>query len=520
MKHHTTGLKKVFKKPVVIIVLVLILGGVVVGIVSSKPKDAYEYAVVERGNLVQEVSVSGTVRPVAGVDLAFEKSGRVSSVPFAVGDEVSRGATLARLVSYDLAADLSEAEANLAAEKAELEKLERGPRQEEIAVAQAELEEAKQSLANAYDSVSYTLNEVYTKADDAARVKTSSLFSGTEGSSFDVTFNACNETAENGASLLRLRSGSVLWQWSQELQALSGASYKELETALQNALGYLQGFREFLERTYDLLITGCTIGNSAYDAYRTNVSTARSAVTTALSSASDLKQIIASRKAAVEKEEKELAELLAGASPEDISVQRAKVLQAEASVENAGAQIEKTILRAPFAGVVTKVNVTVGEIASAEKPAISLMSSDGFEIRVYIPEADIVKVVVGDAAGVTLDAYGGDTTFQAIVTTIDAAETVIEGVSTYEATLHFVEPSERISSGMTANVDIVTATRENVVFIPQRAVVRRDGAEFVRVLADGEVKEVEVSPGLKDSSGNVEVISGVSEGDQIVTFAR
>jgi len=101
-----------------------------------------------------------------------------------------------------------------------------------------------------------------------------------------------------------------------------------------------------------------------------------------------------------------------------------------------------------------------------------VISESGFKIEVNIPEVDISKVEVGDLAEVTLDAYGNDAMFNAEVITIDLAETVIEGVSTYGATLEFKEPDERVKSGMTASVDIVTGAREDVVYIPQRSVIQ------------------------------------------------
>ncbi len=266
------------------------------------------------------------------------------------------------------------------------------------------------------------------------------------------------------------------------------------------------------------MTVGCELTGSTVSAYRLKISTARDNINTSLSEINTLEQGIALKEVTLNKEEREFDKLLAGASEEELAIQQAAVNRAEASVDNIKAQIEKAILRAPFSGKVTKVDAERGEVADAYKEIVSVISESGFKIKVNIPEVDISKVKIGDLAEVTLDAYGNDVVFNAEVITIDLAETVIEGVSTYGATLEFKEPDERIKSGMTANVDIVTGAREDVVYIPQRSVIQEDGRKFVRVLKDEEVEEREVVLGMKDSMGNIEVKEGIEEGEKVVIF--
>ena len=131
-----------------------------------------------------------------------------------------------------------------------------------------------------------------------------------------------------------------------------------------------------------------------------------------------------------------------------------------------------------------------------------------------MPEADIAKIKIGNTAEVTLDAYP-DVFFKATVTKIDPAETVIEGVATYKTTLQFSQNDSRIRSGMTANTDIEGEKREDVLVIPARAIKQKEGKKIVEIL-DGEVtRDVEIETGLRGSSGDIEVVSGLKEGDEI-----
>ena len=76
---------------------------------------------------------------------------------------------------------------------------------------------------------------------------------------------------------------------------------------------------------------------------------------------------------------------------------------------------------------------------------------------------------------------------------------------------------------MTANIDIETASRENVIAIPERAVISKDGIKIVRIPdkenKDTGFKEVEVKTGVKGSDGKIEITTGLKEGDEVVVYS-
>ncbi|HRY62364.1 MAG TPA: efflux RND transporter periplasmic adaptor subunit, partial [Candidatus Paceibacterota bacterium] len=217
----------------------------------------------------------------------------------------------------------------------------------------------------------------------------------------------------------------------------------------------------------------------------------------------------------------QLALKQAGTSDEEIRAQEAAVEEARANVSSIRAQIGKTILRSPISGIITKKDFEVGEIVSANEPVLYVISDNNFEMEANVPEADIAKVDIGDAAKVTLDAYGPDVVFDSVVTKIDPAETMIEGVATYKTTLSFVKKDERVKSGMTANIDILTDKKEGVPAVPQRAVSAEDGERFVMLNTGGDTPEKRVIVvGLRGSDGYTEVLSGLVEGDKIVGLAE
>jgi HlyD family secretion protein len=192
----------------------------------------------------------------------------------------------------------------------------------------------------------------------------------------------------------------------------------------------------------------------------------------------------------------------------------------EASVLSAKAELDKTVIIAPISGTVTRQDAKVGQIDSANVILVSLISASNFEIEANIPEADIAKVAVGNTADITIDAYGSDVRFETKVVKIDPAETEIEGVATYKTTFIFTKEDERVKSGMTANIDILTAKKENVILIPTRAVSSKNNEKFVQILTGQGPEDIIITVGLRGSDGNIEIISGVNEGDKIVTGVK
>ena len=126
-------------------------------------------------------------------------------------------------------------------------------------------------------------------------------------------------------------------------------------------------------------------------------------------------------------------------------------------------------------------------------------------------------MTVGDAARVELDAYGDALPLTARVVSIEPAETVRDGVATYRTVFRIDVADERVKPGMTASLSIATDKRDGVLAVPQ-GMVRRDGsATFVMVKTAQAAVRRDVVLGELSSSGLVEIVSGLSEGDVVLS---
>lgn len=459
---------------------------------------------VKRGDVIQEVSVTGRVEPVSTVNLSFEKNGRIQGVYVRTGQHVGAGTLLAEIESSAAQASVMEVEARLA-------ELKRGSRPEEITVKEAELAKYEQDLANSYGGVQDTINDAFNKSDEALHVKMTGVFSGFKTSSYRFTYQICDSGLDTNGVSLRLASEYDIDLWRTELAGLSATPSNEaLSAALVTTYAHLEKQKAFLEAVSRTLTLDCTIANTGLDTYRTNVNTARTNIATAIAAVNTKRQAAASLILTVAKVKNELSLLKAGTASEVIAAQEARLLSAQG-------ELRKHRIYAPISGAVTKVDAKTGEYANTTIPLLSIMSDASFEMTANVPEADIAKIKRGDTAKVTLDAYGSDAFFESRVVAIDPAETIIDNVPTYKVTLNFTKNDTRIKSGMTANIDVATDSRTNVLVIPARALLSRDSEKIATILnADGTTTEATVTIGLKGSDGSVEVLSGLTEGARIL----
>ena len=474
-----------------------------------------------RGPITEAVFVTGAAYPQDSFDLAFQKSGKVGAVGVAAGKHVSRGDLLASLVADSEYANVESAQAKVRSEQARLSDLQAGAQPADIAVSENDLANAKLSLTNAYANIGTTLLDAGNKADNAINRQTAPLFQNGQSSNPTLTFQTSDQQAELQIKQSRVDAGIALanLESAAEGEATTTDPAAQKSLLLQSA-GYLATIQSFLNDAASVISYQIGLPAATATAYLDNINTARANVTTAIGSVNSLEQSIATGEVAVGKSAAELALKQAGSTPQAIAEQQAVVDSAEADVLSAQAAYAQDFLYAPISGTITAKNIEVGEIASPNATAISMQADGPFKLEANVPEADIANVAVGDPASTTLDAFGSSVNFDASVVSIDPAQIIIDGVATYKVTLDFSKPDARVKSGMTANITIITDTRQDALSIPQRAVVLQDGKSIVHVVgADGKtLTDRTITTGIRGEDGSIEVLSGLKEGEVVTTY--
>ncbi len=494
------------------IIIGIIIIGLIAGIYIYKSATAippYETATAQIGQIIQEVSVTGNVKPAKTVNLAFEKSGKISRINVAIGDKAKIGQILASLDNSELSAQLLEAQATLKNQQSQLDELKRGTRAEEIQIQETKVNNAKTTLEDAKRNLIDKIQSAYTASDDGIRNKVDPLFSSPRSLNPTLIISANDIQLKIDSENGRITMENILTSWRTSIDKFTINSNFEF---------YISEAKTNLNQIKSYLNTIAIIVNDYNNTtYKTDVSTARTNVNTANANFVTAEEGYRTAKSNLELEEKNLILKKAGSTAEEISAQEANVDQAKASVQNIQAQISKTMIISPINGIIIKQDAEAGEIVGANINIISIISESKFEIEANISEADIAKVKISDSAKITLDAYGQDVIFEANVSKIDPGETIIEGIATYKTTLQFVADDSRIKSGMTANINILTAKADNTLLIPQRTIINENGKKFVQILnANNEIKKNEIKTGIRGFDGNIEILSGIQEGDKII----
>ena len=523
-------MKNFFSKKFLGYSIVIILGASAAGFVLFKngaPQE--ELLVIHPNDFMQQVSVSGKVVAAESFGLSFEQSGRASGVLVKVGDHVTIGQLLVSQETAELDAQLAEMQAGIDFEKAKLDQLLAGASPEDVTLAETAVANAEVSVTNAEQAIDDAkqnlvdkLQDAYTKSDDAVRGKADQLFSNPRSASPKLISLFFENRSDIEMERLLLESTLNTWTASLNGFVREGDLAFAITVAKKN-LELVKLFLDAMALGVNALTPNSDTSQTTIDKWKTDISTARTNINTAASNLSvahgNLKTGEANLRTAegnLRTTQDQLTLKKAPARSLDVAVYKAQIRQAEASAQRVVAELYKKQIRSPINGVVTIVNANVGSIVAAHEEAIALIGMNTLQIESYVPEKSIPFIHLGDQAALALDAYGDDVPFAAKVISIDPAETIRDGVSTYRIKLQFADRDRRIKSGMTANVLITTEKKSHAISVPQGIVLSKDGKKFVKVKEGGAIVERRIETGSVSSLGQIEVISGLEEGDIVV----
>ena len=220
--------------------------------------------------------------------------------------------------------------------------------------------------------------------------------------------------------------------------------------------------------------------------------------------------------AALSSAEASLSQHKSPARAVDLQVLRAQIEDAQIAYEQAQQRVKDTQLVAPADGVIAEVVPTVGEQVVQDQKVMGLVVTSGYTIEASIPEADIAKIAVGQSAVVTLDAFGDSVKFSAHVLSIEPDRIKSQDAVFYNVSLA-LDPTDRdIKPGLTANVTITTGQVADAIVIPLRAVKSDNDVRSVQILTGKTIRVATVELGLRGDDGQVEVKTGLNQGDQVI----
>ncbi|HYF05501.1 MAG TPA: efflux RND transporter periplasmic adaptor subunit [Patescibacteria group bacterium] len=481
---------------------------------------------VKKQDLKKTVLASGTV--VSGVDLAlsFKTSGVVSQLPASVGKKVRSGEVLAMLSNGAEAAALTQARGALAGAQANLRKVIDGASSEDVHVSEKAVSAAQVTLYNAKNALESTKTQYSVATKNAFTTLLNSTLSAFPAS---TNYTQTNPTV----------SGTYSWDQQGEYKVTLVAvnsnffyTYNGLESGSQpvSAFGAPTPLgTKGLYLTFSGLTPGSngdswtiSVPNTKATSYVTNLSGYNAAVEAEKTAVANAQNTVASAQASLDQANAGLALKKAQARPAEVAAAQAQVLQAQGQVQAAAANYENTVLRAPADGTITLVDIKLGEQAQALKGIIKLQNLSSLHVESFISEANVAVLKQGQKVSYTFDAFGSDKKFEGVLVTVDPASVVQSGVVNYKVVSSLPSIPE-LKPGLTANLTVLIDERQAVLAVPSRAVTEQSGKKTIKVITNTKEKtyeEKEVTTGLEDSSGLIEITSGLSENEEIVILIK
>jgi HlyD family secretion protein len=422
----------------------------------AQTQNQFLTAPVEKQNLTITVAANGTIQPERTVNVSPKNAGILKNLLINEGDSVKKGQIIAYMDDSNLQGQLIQSQAQLVSAEANLQKLLSGNRPQDIIQAQAQLEE---SQANLQKLMSGNRPEDIAQAE--ARLKKAQL-----------TFKQAEEEFHRYEELFKVG-------------AISRQNFSTYQTNRETSILQVQEAQQAL----------------------------------ALQKSGTRREDIEQAQARVKQLQQALKLTQVGARKEDIEQARAQVNSARGSLKTTQAQINDTIIRAPFDGLVTKKYADPGSfvtpstassaISSALSSSILSLTSKN-QVVANLAESNIAKIRLGQKVKITVDAYPGKI-FAGKVSRIATQATVQQNVTSFEVKVAIISDSENLlRSGMNVATEFNVGQIENALVVPTVAIMRQQNKSGVFIVgADKKPQFVPVETGVTVKN-KTQVRSGIT----------
>lgn len=444
-------------------------------------------------------------------------------------------------------ADISAARARLEQAQSRYNQLRAGPKKNDVADAQTALDRARTALQSDRDRLSANK----TNAELALQSAVADLTRAQ--SNYSTAAQNWNFVRETNADPTNPEVTDPTNANRKVKNTLNDAQRQQYYDAFVSAESALKAAEVAVERAkveYDAArqaeVTGVqnaeqqvTSAQIAYDklnesAQQDQIADARASIASAQAElarlvgsgrASDL----AAAQASVDSAQINLDKVREGATEYERAQAQADLMRTETAVKQAQRVLDQTVLKAPFAASVAKVDLRIGE-SVVTKGSVSLVDERSFHVDAPIDELDIAQIKIGQQVHITIDALPGKDLLGTVRNLAPLAVKNERGANTYQVTVDVNDSDPEIKSGMSASVQVVTLRKEGVILLPRRAVQTENGETFVYVPGPVDLAATQsrgfgagppppgarrpVTLGLSNSS-SIEVLSGLKSGEEV-----
>lgn len=559
-------------KIIAIIIVVAIAASGYFGYTKISNNDGavrYATAQVQNGTLIVSISGSGQVSASNQVDVKPKTSGEITAVYAKLGQEIGPGTILAVIDASDAARAVRDAETSLETAKLELDKILEPV--DELTLLQAEnsLAQAKESKQKAEDNIKKSYEDGFNAVSNAfldlpgiMAGLDNTLFSNTIDSRQDNITWYVNQTDYRNDERDDERDKAIRYKnnvydaynksrvaytanfdsyksasrtsGEQAIDALISETYNTtqlLSEAIKTTDNYIDFIQDAMELRHLGIPTMVSTHQSNISAYTSKTNGILVNLLSIQRSLKDSQEAVASAERVIEERELSLAKIKKGTDDFDIRAKKITVQQREDALAAAKQALADHYVRAPFAGVIAKVNAKKGDSASAGTAIATLVTKQKIA-EISLNEVDVAKVKAGQKVTLTFDAIP-DLTITGQVAEVDAVGVVSQGVVTYAVKIGFDTQDDRVKTAMSVSAAIVIEAKPNVLLVPNSAVKSQGGVSYVEIVGGDDrdtalaanvsgaiLKNIPRQQPIEIGTANdefTEITSGLNEGDLIIT---
>ena len=442
--------------------------------------------------------------------LAFEREGVVSQVYYEEGDAVAAGAVIAELNADILTAEIGAQRSQFNREMIRLDSFINGPELYERVRVRVQAEVAEQEVKSETRLALVAAQQKAIAIEGMVYTELDSLFSGTvrnprfEGDVSVLTRQRINKVRKSAEGIFaRWREWSNIESDSHETVL---PILEQFEKDLRVVYGEIVGI-------YDVLLSVRSVSRDGRESFALLAKVREQMFNAIATVVRDMSKV----HSALRKYNVTLAqsvESLAGGTLTDQLAQSAQVTAELERLRGLNLQVGKTVIRAPFSGVVGEIFVREGEFAQRGTDVVRFVSDDGFNVSVDVTEVEVQKVAVDQKMPATVVATGENITV--CIRGIDVTESRINDVPVYTITFDVTEGGASLRSGMTVDVHIPSGSSDMVITVPTAAIIEDDDDRYVVVQRPTGPMVVQVTVGDTRADGTVVVSGDVRADDTVI----
>ncbi|MFW6267227.1 MAG: efflux RND transporter periplasmic adaptor subunit [Halanaerobium sp.] len=480
--------------------LILILSFLSFSVSAQAP---VEVTAPERREISIQDRITGNFSAFKKVNIPTELGGIVDQLSISVGDSVEKDQELLKLNQDKLNIQLKQAEASLAAARANYQQLKNGASQEEINRAQASYAQAEASLAGARSNLKLmeemfndkiNLKQQLTSAESQLANAEQQLASARESyNQAEINFEQAEREYER-------------MQYLFEEKVITEKQFEGAESQYKNARSALN--------TAGIGLEQAKIGlNTARQSYELTEQTFNNP-TQLKQQLENARSQVSSAEAGLAVSEANLEQIKKGATQEQLNASLAQVRQAEAGLEQARLSLTNSVIKSPIKGIISAVQTEAGEILSPGQPIITVIDIDQLYLEVSVTAATMSRLNKGDQVRIIPEAVRDEE----LRAEIDTISPEADQASKNFPVKMLVDNSEhKIKPGMFADAVFSVQSADNTLVLPISSIIGFDSAEpYLFTVEANQAARKNIKIGIV-SDNLVEILSGIAENDRVIT---